>query len=381
MAAPGSAPISVVLEASAGSGALDTHALLSSILRANDQVSDLIFSPGRLPQVEINGQLIGVQGRGLRPFTADDTRRIASDLIGENKQAIGILREQGFCDVSFGLPGVARFRVNVFIQRGSCAVVMRVIATSIPVLGSLGLPPQLGEVASLRDGIVLVTGLRGAGKSSTLAALLDSVNQQQVCHIITIEDPIEFLHNHKQATVHQRELHSDTPSIALALRAALRQSPNVILVGEMRDRETMEMVLEAAETGHLVLTSLNTASAAKTVERIVSAFSASEQVSIRSRLARTFRYIISQRLIPRKDGAGRVAIAEIVTSHPRTQACIEANDFSGQNLLQAMRDGASEGMQHFDGEIEKLVRAGVVGIDAALMYATNPQDLRETLQK
>ena len=381
MAAPGSAPISVVLEASAGSGALDTHALLSSILRANDQVSDLIFSPGRLPQVEINGQLIGVQGRGLRPFTADDTRRIASDLIGENKQAIGILREQGFCDVSFGLPGVARFRVNVFIQRGSCAVVMRVIATSIPVLGSLGLPPQLGEVASLRDGIVLVTGLRGAGKSSTLAALLDSVNQQQVCHIITIEDPIEFLHNHKRATVHQRELHSDTPSIALALRAALRQSPNVILVGEMRDRETMEMVLEAAETGHLVLTSLNTASAAKTVERIVSAFSASEQVSIRSRLARTFRYIISQRLIPRKDGTGRVAIAEIVTSHPRTQACIEANDFSGQNLLQAMRDGASEGMQHFDGEIEKLVRAGVVDIDAALMYATNPQDLRETLQK
>ncbi len=381
MAAPGTAPISVVLEASTGSGALATHALLASILRANDQVSDLIFSPGRMPQVEINGQLIGVQGPGLRPFTADDTRRIASDLIGENKQAIGILREQGFCDVSYGLPGVARFRVNVFIQRGSCAVVMRVIATSIPALASLGLPPQLREVASLRDGIVLVTGLRGTGKSSTLAALLDSINQQQVCHIITIEDPIEFLHNHKRATVHQRELHSDTPSIPLALRAALRQSPNVILVGEMRDRETMEMVLEAAETGHLVLTSLNTASVANTVERIVSAFSVPEQASIRSRLARTFRYIVSQRLIPRKDGKGRVAIVEIVTSHPRTQACIEANDFSGQKLLQAVRDGLSEGMQHFDGEIEKLVRAGVVDLDAALMYATNPQDLRQALQK
>jgi twitching motility protein PilT len=381
MAAPGSAPISVVLDASTGSGALATNALLASILRANDQVSDLIFSPGRLPQVEVNGQLIGVQGPGLRPFTADDTRRIASDLIGENKQAIGILREQGFCDVSYGLPGVARFRVNVFIQRGSCAVVMRVIATSIPVLSSLGLPPQLREVANLRDGIVLVTGLRGAGKSSTLAALLDSINQQQVCHIITIEDPIEFLHNHKRATVHQRELHSDTPSIALALRAALRQTPNVILVGEMRDRETMEMVLEAAETGHLVLTSLNTASAAKTVERIVSAFSAPEQASIRSRLARTFRYIVSQRLIPRKDGTGRIAVMEIVTSDPRTQACIEANDFSGQNLLQAMRDGASEDMQHFDGEIEKLVHAGIVDLDAAMMYATNPQDLRQTLRK
>jgi twitching motility protein PilT len=265
MAAPGNAPISVVLEPSAGSSATGTHELLAAILRANDQISDLIFSPGRLPQVEIHGQLIGVQGAGLSPFTADDTRRIASDLIGENKQAIGLLREQGFCDVSYGLSGVARFRVNVFIQRGSCAVVMRVISTAIPALTSLGLPPQLAEVARLRDGIVLVTGPRGSGKSSTLAALLDSINQEQVCHILTIEDSIEFLHNHKRATVHQRELHSDTPSIALALRAALRQAPNVIMVGEMRDRETMEMVLEAAESGHLILTSMNTVSVAKTL--------------------------------------------------------------------------------------------------------------------
>ena len=380
MAAPGNPPISIVLEPSTGSGAVATSALLASILRANDQVSDLIFSPGRLPQVEVNGQLIGVQGQGLRPFSADDTRRIASDLIGENKQAIAILREQGFCDVSYGLPGVARFRVNVFIQRGSCAVVMRVIATGIPALASLGLPRQLADVAHLRDGIVLVTGPRGSGKSSTLAALLDSINQEQVCHIITIEDPIEFLHNHKQATVHQRELHSDTPSIALALRAALRQAPNVILVGEMRDRETMEMILEAAESGHLVLTSLNTVSVAKTVDRIVSAFTAPEQASIRSRLARTFRYIVSQRLIPRKDGSGRIAIVEMLKAHPRTQSCIEVNDSSGENLLQAMRDGVSEGMQYFDGEIEKLVRAGVVDLDTAMLHATNPEELRHTLR-
>jgi len=379
MAAPGPAPISVVLEPSASSGAMVTDALLASILRANNQVSDLIFSPGRLPQVEVNGQLIGVQGVGLRPFTADDTRRIASDLIGENKQAIAILREQGFCDISYGLPGVARFRVNVFIQRGSCAVVMRVIATAIPALATLGLPSQLVAVASLRDGIVLVTGQRGSGKSSTLAALLDSINQQQVCHILTIEDPIEFLHNHKRATVHQRELHSDTPSVALALRAALRQVPNVILVGEMRDRETMEMVLQAAETGHLVLTTLNTVDVAKTVERMVNAFTGPEQASIRSRLARTFRYIISQRLIPRKDGTGRIAIVEMVKAHPRIQSCIEINDYSGQNLLQAMRDGASEGMQHFDGELEKLVRAGVVDLDTAIMHATDPRELRQTL--
>src|SRR5579863_2595720 len=257
MAAPGSAPISVVVEPSNGSGTIAPHALLTAILRANSQVSDLIFSPGRPPQVEIHGQWIAIQGSAIRTLTADDTRRIASELIGENKQAIGLLREQGFCDVSYGLPGVARFRVNVFIQRGSCAVVMRVIATSIPAMSFLGLPPQLKKVAHLREGIVLVTGPRGSGKSSTLAALLDGINREQVCHIITIEDPIEFLHNHKRATVHQRELHSDTPSAAMALRAALRQAPDVILVGEMRDRETMEMVLEAAESGHLVLTSLN----------------------------------------------------------------------------------------------------------------------------
>jgi twitching motility protein PilT len=378
MVAPGNAPISVVIEPSTGSGTTATHALLASILRANNKVSDLIFSPGRMPQVEINGQLIAVQGDGLRPFSADDTRRIASDLIGENKQAIAILREQGFCDVSYGLPGVARFRVNVFIQRGSCAVVMRVIATTIPALASLGLPKQLAEVARLRDGIVLVTGPRGSGKSSTLAALLDSINHEQVSHIITIEDPIEFLHNHKQGTVHQRELHSDTPSITVALRAALRQAPNVILVGEMRDRETMEMVLEAAESGHLVLTSLNTVSVAKTVERMVSSFGQCEQSSIRSRLSRTFRYIVSQRLIPRKDGTGRIAVVEMLKSHPRTQACMEVNDPSGENLLQAMRDGASEGMQYFDGELQKLVRAGVVDLDTAMVFATDPQELRQT---
>src|ERR1700685_1038191 len=381
MAAPGSAPISVVVEPSNGSSTIAPHALLTAILRANSQVSDLIFSPGRVPQVEIHGQLIAVQGKGILSLTADDTRRIASELIGENKQAIGLLREQGFCDVSYGLPGVARFRVNVFIQRGSCAVVMRVIATAIPALASLGLPPELAEVAHLREGIVLVTGPRGSGKSSTLAALLDGSHQEQVCHIITIEDPIEFLHTHKRATVHQRELPSDTPSIALALRAALRQAPNVILVGEMRDRETMEMVLEAAETGHLVLTSLNTASVANTVERIVSAFSVPEQASIRSRLARTFRYIVSQRLIPRKDGTGRIAIVELLRARPHTQSCIDVHDSSGENLLQAMRDGTSEGMQYFDGELEKLVDAGVVALDTAMMHATDPQQLRQTLQK
>lgn len=379
MAAPGNAPISVSLEPVKGSGTVATHALLAAMLRARDQVSDLIFSPGRLPQVEVHGQLFTVEAPGLRPLSADETRRIASDLIGENKQAISVLREQGYCDISYGLPGVARFRVNVFIQRGSCAVVMRVIPTRIPDLAALGLPSHLGEIAHVRDGIVLVTGPRGSGKSSTLAALLDRINQQRVCHIITIEDPIEFLHNHKRATVHQRELHSDTPSIALALRAALRQAPAVILVGEMRDRETMEMVLEAAETGHLVLSSLNTMDAAQTVERIVNAFSGSEQVGIRDRLAKTLRWIVAQRLIPRSDGSGRVAVVEILKMHPQTLAGLGDQSFSARSLLETVEHGASEGMQHFDAEIAKLVRAGVVDVETALTYATDPRRLQHGL--
>ena len=378
MATPGTAALQVTLEPASISGTAATHALLAAMLRATEKVSDLIFSPGRPPQVEVYGQLIPVQGPGLRLLTADDTRRIASDLIGDNKQAINMLREQGSCDISFGLPGLARFRVNVFIQRGSCAVVMRVIPTKIPEFSVLGLPPQLGEIASLRDGIVLVTGARGSGKSSTLAALLDRINEKQTCHIITIEDPIEFLHNHKQSTIHQRELHSDTPNFALAMRAALRQAPKVILVSELRDRETMEMVLEAAETGHLVLSSLNAPNAFKTLERIVTAFPPAEQSALRGRLAKTLRYIISQQLIPRKSG-GRVAILEIFKNTPRTVHYLDCEDPSGGTLLEAVKNGASEGMRCFDQEIEKLVRAEVVDLEVGLSYATDPQQLQRAL--
>ena len=315
MAAPGNAPIAVELEGISGSGTADTNALLRAMLRASEQVSDLIFSPGRPPQVEVHGQLLAVQVSGLHSLTADDTRRIAAQLIGNNKQAIASLREQGSCDISYGLPGLARFRVNVFIQRGSCAVVMRVIPTTIPDCASLHLPPQIADVGNVRNGIVLVTGPTASGKSSTLAVLLDHINSEHCYHIITVEDPIEFLHNHKKSTIHQRELHSDAPNFALALRAALRQAPKLILVGEMPDREIMEIVLEAAETGHLVLSTLNTVDASKTVDRIVGSFSAAEQKSVRERLAKTFRYIISQRLIPKADGSGRVPAVEILKSN------------------------------------------------------------------
>jgi twitching motility protein PilT len=379
MAAPGISPISVSLEDYSGSGKVATPALLAAMLRAAEKISDLIFSPGRPPQVQVYGQLIPVHVEGLASLTADDTRHIAADLIGDNKQAIATLREQGSCDISYGLAGVARFRVNIFIQRGSCAVVMRVIPTTIPDFASLRLPAHLADVVKLRDGIVLVTGPAGSGKSSTLAVLLDCINREKNYHIITIEDPIEFLHNHKSSTVHQRELHSDTPSFAHALRSALRQAPKVILVGEMRDRETIEIVLEAAETGHLVLSSLNTMDAPKTVERIVSSFSPEEQQTIRQRFAKSFRYIVCQRLLPQADRSSRIPVAEILKANARTRESIERGDHDGKTLLDAMKAGASEGMQHFDGEIAQLVRDRVVDLETGLSFASNPTVLGQEL--
>jgi twitching motility protein PilT len=381
MAAPSIAPISVALEGFSGNGKVATPALLSGMLRAADKISDLIFSPGRPPQVQVYGQMVPVQVAGFTMLTPDDTRHIAADLIGDNKTAITTLREHGACDISFGLPGLARFRVNIFIQRGSCAVVMRVIPTAIPDFATLRIPAQLADVTKLRDGIVLVTGAAGSGKSSTLAVLLDCINREKYYHIITIEDPIEFLHNHKCSTIHQRELHSDTPSFAHALRSAMRQAPKVILVGEMRDRETIEIVLEAAETGHLVFSSLNTMDAPKTVERLVSSFAPAEQQLVRERFAKAFRYIICQRLISKSDRSGRVPAFEILKQNGRTRECIEKGERENKTLLDAMKAGAAEGMQHFDGEIAQLVRDRVVDLETGLSFASNPAVLGQELAR
>jgi twitching motility protein PilT len=350
-----------------------TAALLTAMLKTSAKISDLFFSPGKPPIVEANGRLNPL---GSRALSADQTQQIAADLIGNNQHALQKLRENGSCDVSYSLAGTSRFRVNVFMQRGSCAVVMRVIPNTVPDFTVLNLPNELKHIANLRNGIVLVTGPTGSGKSSTLAAIIDLINQQQSYHILTIEDPIEFLHPHKNCIVHQRELHSDTPSFALALRAALRQAPKAILVGEMRDKETIEIALEAAETGHLVLSTLHTIDASKTVERIVGVFAPNEQHAIRNRLAKSFQYVVSQRLIPRKDGAGRVAAIEILKSTLRTREYVERGESEGKTLLDAMRVGDNEGMQHFDGEIEKLIRDAVVALDTGLAYATNPGNLR-----
>jgi twitching motility protein PilT len=358
--------------------AIATPDLIAAMLDSGAGISDLIFSPGRPPQVERHGELTPVAVPGCAVMRATDTVAVARDLIRGNEHTLRILHEQGACDFSYSLPERTRFRVNVFRQRGSFAVVMRVIASRIPSLAELGLPASLQDVVSLKNGIVLVTGPTGSGKSSTLAAIIDRINETRAEHILTIEDPIEFLHPHKKGTVHQRELHSDTPTFAAALRGALRQAPKVILVGEMRDRETIDIALTAAETGHLVFSTLHTIDASKTVERIVGAFDAGEQHTVRSRLAASFRYFISQRLVP-KQGGGRMAVLEILKSTMRTRDYLQAGEVEGRTLLDAMRDGELEGMQYFDGELEKLIRAGTVSMVTGLLHATNAGNLRVQL--
>ncbi len=360
---------------SGGPPPLNFIAVLRQMLTASDRVSDLIFSPGRPPQIELTGKLQPVEIPGLDKLTPAHTSAIAKVIIGNHQNAADSLERNGSADLSFSAPGEARFRVNIFKQRGTHAIVMRVIPTRPPNFDDFDLPPQLREIADIKNGVVLVTGPTGSGKSSTLAAIIDLINQTKQYHVVTIEDPIEFLHAHKNCTIHQRELHSDTPSFAIALRAALRQAPKVILVGEMRDRETIEVALEAAETGHLVLSTLHTIDAAKTVDRIIGVFPKNEEKVVRTRIAQSFRYIISQRLIPRADLTGRVAAIEILKSTMRTREYIERGESEGKSLIDAMEQGDQDGMQTFDGILEKMVRDGILTAEGAMPYATNANNL------
>jgi twitching motility protein PilT len=349
--------------------------VVQSMLAVSDNISDLIFSPGRAPQVELIGKLSQVNVAGMDMLTPAHTAGIAKALIGNNKTAEESLEKFGSADLSFSLTGLSRFRVNIFKQRGTHAIVMRVVPNEIPSLEQLGIPSVLKEAADMKNGIVLLTGPTGSGKSSTLAAIIDLINETKCYHIVTIEDPVEFLHRHKNSTVHQRELHSDTSSFAYALRAALRQAPKVILVGEIRDLETCEVALEASETGHLVLSTLHTTDAVKTVERLIGMFPKSQEHIIRMRLAGAFRFIVSQRLIPRADGRGRVAAVEILRSTARTRDYVEKGEREGKSLYDAMRDGNLEGMQVFDCELERMIRSNVITIAEGLAYSTNRQNL------
>jgi twitching motility protein PilT len=358
----------------------DLPPVIEQMLQVSDDISDLNFSVGQAPQVEVNGRLRPVQPTGLQKLTPYQTEIIAMTLMHGNPDAAHRLAHTGSADLSYSLPSRMRFRVNVFQQRGTYSIVMRVIPTEIPTLETLSLPQQLRELTELRNGVVLVTGPTGSGKSTTLAAVIDLINQQQHYHIVTIEDPIEFLHSHKNSTINQREVGSDAKDFPSALRAALRQAPKVILIGEMRDYETTEIALEAAETGHLVLSTLHTIDASKTIDRIIGLYPKNEEQVIRTRLAQTFRYIVSQRLIPRADGRGRTAAVEILRSTPRTREYIAAGESDGKTLLDAMRDGRLDGMQDFDTVIKGMIEAGTVRLEDGLSFATNPNNLQLALK-
>jgi twitching motility protein PilT len=358
----------------------DLSPVIERMLMVSDKISDLNFSVGQLPQVEINGKLTPVQPLGLQKLTPYQTEIIAMTLLQENSEAAARLVETGTADLSYSLPSRARFRCNIFQQRGVYSIVMRVIPTDIPTLGSLGLPPQLADIAELRNGLVLITGPTGSGKSSTLAAIIDVINELKHYHVVAIEDPIEYLHTHKNSTINQREVGHDTKDFPSALRAALRQAPKVILIGEMRDYETTEIALEAAETGHLVLSTLHTIDASKTIDRIIGLYPKNEEPVIRTRLAQTFRYILSQRLIPRADFGGRVAAVEILRSTPRTREYIENGEAEGKSLLDAMRDGKLDGMQDFDSVIQNYIERKVITVEDGIGFATNQNNLLLSLK-
>jgi twitching motility protein PilT len=358
----------------------DLPPIIERMLLVSDKISDLNFSVGQLPQVEVNGKLTPVQPLGLQKLTPYQTEIIAMTLLQENPEAADRLVKTGTADLSYSLPSRARFRCNVFQQRGVYSIVMRVIPTDIPSLGSLGLPPQLADIAELRNGLVLITGPTGSGKSSTLAAVIDIINETKHYHVVAIEDPIEYLHTHKNSTINQREVGHDTKDFPSALRAALRQAPKVILIGEMRDYETTEIALEAAETGHLVLSTLHTIDASKTIDRIIGLYPKNEEPIIRTRLAQTFRYILSQRLIPRADLRGRIAAVEILKSTPRTREYIENGESEGKSLLDAMHDGKLEGMQDFDGVIKDMIEQKIITLEDGLGFATNQNNLLLSLK-
>ncbi|MBV8518197.1 MAG: PilT/PilU family type 4a pilus ATPase [Acidobacteria bacterium] len=349
-------------------------AILEAMLKISDRVSDLNFSVGRPPQVEVDGQLAPVNFPGLPRLTPFQTEIIAMHMLRGDRELTRTLMMNGSVDLSYSIPQKTRFRVNIFSQRGTYAIVLRVIPEGIPTLESLKMPRELFNVGKLKNGIVLVTGPTGSGKSTTLAAIINQINHEQAVHIITIEDPVEYMHRHVKSTVNQREVGSDTKTFSLALRAALRQAPKVILIGEMRDVETIEIAMEAAETGHLVLSTLHTIDAAKTIDRIVGVFPKDQEPQVRTRFSQSFRYVISQRLLP-KVGGGRVAALEILKSTMRTRDYVLKGETEGRSLTDAMHDGQVDGMQAFDDEIEKLWNDGVISKETALAYATNPTNL------
>ena len=344
--------------------------ILTTMFEAFGNISDLNITVGKPCQVESSGQLTGVPIvppiEKLTPFQAEI---FALNIVNSDRRLTEILIREGSCDCSYFVVGKARFRVNIFAQRGFYSVVLRKLDTKVPSIEDLKLPVQFAKAAEEKNGLILVTGATVSGKSTTLAALLNKMNEEKSMHIITLEDPVEFVHPHKKATFNQRELGSDYDTFSSGLRAALRQAPKVILVGEMRDRETVEIVMSAAETGHLVMSSLHTVDAGQTINRIVGMFSQEEEQQIRIRLADTVRWIICQRLLP-KVGGGRVALLEIMSTNMRVKDTIINGESEDKTYYDIITNGSAYGMWTFDQHILKLFREGLITEETALAYAS-----------
>jgi twitching motility protein PilT len=359
--------------------AINLDEVIGAMVNSADGVSDLLFVVGRPPQVEVYGKLKGVEIEGLTPMLAPPhVKAIAEKMMGDNERLHADLKANGSCDTSYAVPDLARFRVNIFKQNGNHAIVMRKLSTQIPTCEGLKLPPIFKEIIKEKTGIIFVTGATGSGKTTTLAAMLNEINQEQEFHMVTLEDPIEFLHPHIKSTFSQRELGKDFSDFSVGLRAALRQAPKVILVGEIRDRETMEIALTAAETGHVVFSTLHTISAAQSVNRVIGMFTNEEEVQIRQRLADTLRYVISQRLAP-KIGGGRVMVSEIMGTGLRTREAI----LMGENEIRSFHDiiesNYQNGWHSFEQTLLKLFKENKVTEDTAMIYSVNKSSMRKAI--
>ncbi|MBF0112015.1 MAG: PilT/PilU family type 4a pilus ATPase [Desulfamplus sp.] len=344
--------------------------ILTKMLESNDNVSDLNLTPGKPLQVETSGVLVPVKMEpDFKVLTPFQTERIALNMIKQDRRLTEMLLSQGSCDLSYALGDKARFRVNVFSRSGKYSIVLRKLETKMPTIKSLNLPPAFNKMVLERNGIIFVTGATGSGKTTSLAAFLDYINETRSVHVITLEDPIEFQHPQKKATFNQRELGADFDTYANGLRAALRQAPKIILVGEMRDRETVEIGLSAAETGHLVLSTLHTVDAGQTINRIIGMFSTEEENQIRIRLADTVRWVVCQRLLPKVNG-GRVAAFEIMGTNLRVKDSILNAESEGKTFYDIITDGEAFGMTTFDNYIVNLYKHGLITEDIAISYAS-----------
>ena len=344
--------------------------VLSTMLDSNNDVSDLNLTVDKPLQVETSGQLVPVKiDPNIEKLTPFQSEMMALNLVNGSRRLTEDLLRTGSCDCSHSVPGKARFRVNIFSQRGNYSIVLRKLNTKIPTLADLRMPAIFQQVAKEKTGLILVTGATGSGKSTTLAGLLNEINESKSIHIITLEDPVEFVHQQKKATFNQREMGTDFDSFASGLRAALRQAPKVILVGEMRDRETVEIGLSAAETGHLVVSTLHTIDAGQTINRILGMFENEEQEQIRLRLSDTLRWIVSQRLAP-KVGGGRQALLEIMGSNLRTRDSIVMGESEGKSFYEIIEASYTFGWRTFDQACLEAYDNGQITEEMALLYCT-----------